>query len=211
MADVHALATSHENLWASAGLLPDRAGDALEWVEPWLGREGVVAVGETGLDYHHESSQAGRRRQRSAFAAQLAMAQRSGFPVIVHTRAACADTLAIMREQPAVRGVLHCFTESEEMAAEALALGYYISFSGIVTFKSAGELRDVVTKVPLDRLLIETDAPWLAPVPHRGKTNSPALLPHTAALIAQLRDLPLAEFAQHTRSNFERLFNVQMS
>ncbi len=211
MAEVYALATAHQNLWASAGQHPERAGADLEWIEAWLARSKIVAVGETGLDYHHESRASGRRTQRDAFATQLALAQQFELPAIVHTRDAREDTLAIMAEQPSVAGVLHCFTESAEMAAQALAQDYYISFSGIVTFKNAAALREVAAEIPLNRLLIETDAPWLAPVPHRGKTNTPALLPHTATVLADLRGLTLTELAKQTRENFETLFNVRVA
>ncbi|MGI9323658.1 MAG: TatD family hydrolase [Pseudomonadales bacterium] len=211
MVQVHALAAAHQNIWASAGQHPEKAAADLDWIEPWLTRSNIVAVGETGLDYHHEHGAAERQSQRDAFAHQLALAQQFELPAIVHTREARADTLAIMAEQPTVSGVLHCFTETAEMASQALAQGYYISFSGIVTFKNASALREIAAEIPLNRLLIETDAPWLAPVPHRGKTNSPALLPHTAALLAELRGLTLTELATLTRENFETLFRVQLT
>lgn len=210
MPAVHALAQRHHNIWASAGQHPEQDDLATDWIEPWLAAERVVAVGETGLDYHHGNDPTQQQRQRTAFASQMALAESSGLPVIIHTRDAVADTLAILSDFPRVRGVLHCFTESWEMAEAALALGYYISISGIVTFRSAESLRAVARNVPLDRLLIETDAPWLAPVPHRGKPNEPALLPHTAALIAQQRDQPLRDLARATTANFESLFGVRV-
>ncbi|MFK7913746.1 MAG: TatD family hydrolase [Pseudomonadales bacterium] len=211
MPAVHALATRHDNVWASAGLHPEQVEPVTDWIEPWLAEPFVVAVGETGLDYHQGCDAARRKQQLAAFETQMHLAQKHQLPVIVHTRAAVEDTLAIMANFPDVQGVLHCFTETWAMAEQALEQGYYISLSGIVTFRSAESLRDVARRVPADRLLIETDAPWLAPVPHRGKTNEPALLPHTAALIAQLRGLPVAELAQLTTRNFERLFRVEVA
>lgn len=211
MPAVYEMATRHDNIWASAGQHPEQAAPVTDWIEPWLGQPFVVAVGETGLDYHHDCDAQRKRQQRIAFEAQMQLAERHELPVIIHTRAAVADTLAVMANFPRVRGVLHCFTESWEMAEQALAQGYYISLSGIVTFKSAASLREVACRVPAERLLIETDAPWLAPVPHRGETNVPALLPHTAALIAKLRGLQVDQLAQLTTGNFERLFRVTVT
>lgn len=210
MSAVHGLALRHPNVWASAGQHPEAAASATDWIAPWLTAERVVAVGETGLDYHYQTEAGPQQRQRQSFAEQMQLAANHQLPVIIHTRSAVADTLAIMRDYPAVNGVLHCFTESWEMAEQALALGYCISLSGIVTFRNAQSLRDVAARVPLDRLLIETDAPWLAPMPHRGATNAPALLPYTAELIAGVRDMSLTELARATTENFQRLFQVHL-
>ncbi|MFI2809855.1 MULTISPECIES: TatD family hydrolase [Microbulbifer] len=166
----------------------------------------VVALGETGLDYYYSTDT--RETQRESFAAHLRAAGRAGLPVIVHTRDAREDTLELIREHgdPDHAGVLHCFTESWEMARAALDLNYYISLSGIVTFKNAEELRDVARKLPLERLLVETDSPYLAPVPYRGKPNIPAYVREVAEFIADLRGLALEELAEITTDNFNRLF-----
>jgi len=168
---------------------------------------GVVALGETGLDYADPAAP-DRALQGERFARHLALGAELGLPVIIHTREAREDTLAQLRAagpRPEA-GVLHCFTESWEMAEEAIALGYYVSFSGIVTFKNAAALREVAAKVPGHRLLVETDAPWLAPVPHRGRQNEPALLPHTAAVLAQCRGVSPEILARQTTENYRRLF-----
>ncbi|MBK1649097.1 TatD family hydrolase [Rhabdochromatium marinum] len=166
----------------------------------------IVAIGETGLDYHHSQGELGWQRER--FRRHIQAARACGKPLIIHTREAREDTLAVLREQEAgaVGGVMHCFTETWEMAQAALDLGFYISFSGIITFKSADELRQVAQQVPLDRLLIETDAPYLAPVPYRGKSNEPRFVPLVAETIAAIRGLEVAEVAQATAQNFARLF-----
>ena len=198
------LAEREPDVWATVGLHPEAAGSGSEatcWIEPLLSHPRVVAVGETGLDYFHESDDAARDRQRRCFSAQLAMAAEHGLPVVVHTRDAEADTLGLMREQPDVIGVLHCFTESWAMASAALDLGYYISISGIVTFRNGENVREVARQVPVDRLLIETDSPWLSPVPHRGKTNEPAYVVDTAAFISELRGCSFDELAETTSAN----------
>jgi TatD DNase family protein len=159
-----------------------------------------------GLDYHQETEAAGRNRQRECFAYQLSLAGKSQLPVVIHTRAAEADTLSHLRSQAGVIGVLHCFTESWDMASAALDLGYYISISGIVTFRNGDNVREVARKVPADRLLVETDAPWLAPVPHRGRKNVPAYVRDTAEYLAALRGTTLEELAQTTTANFFALF-----
>jgi TatD DNase family protein len=168
----------------------------------------VVAIGETGLDYYRLNEPLDWQRER--FRVHIRAARACGKPLIIHTRSAASDTLRIMREEGAEKagGVMHCFTESWEVAQAALDLGFYISFSGIVTFKSAMELQQVAARVPLDRLLIETDAPYLAPVPHRGKTNEPGFVPHVAAMIGRLRDVSADEIARASSQNFYRLFNV---
>jgi TatD DNase family protein len=166
----------------------------------------VVALGETGLDYYHDQSLEGQSRQRERFAWQLALAARERLPVVIHTRQAEADTLDLIRRFPGVVGVLHCFTESWELAAAALDQGYYVSISGIVTFRNAENVREVALRVPDDRLLVETDCPWLAPVPHRGRPNQPAYVADTAAFLAQLRGTTAEELAATTTANFRRLF-----
>lgn len=201
------IAAVHEGVWASVGEHPGSCSGNAAWVEEYLDRPKVVAVGEMGLDYHYEEDAEQRRLQRHTFAQQMALAAASQLPVIIHTRAAEADTLAILREHPGVIGVLHCFTESWAMAEAALGMGYYVSISGIVTFRSADNVREVARQVPDDRLLIETDAPWLAPVPHRGKNNEPAFVADTAQFLAQLRGVPVAALADTTRDNFFRLFS----
>ena len=203
---VKALATRYANIWATAGVHPDAAGGNLEWIEAELAHERVVAVGETGLDYLHADSASAQARQREAFALQLCLGVRHNMPVVVHTRQAEKDTLDLLQAHMGVEGVLHCFTESWSMAKQALDQGFYISISGIVTFKNAENVRDVAAKVPADRLLIETDSPWLAPVPKRGKTNEPAYVAHTAAFLAELRQTPLETLCQETADNFVRLF-----
>lgn len=165
-----------------------------------------VAIGETGLDYYRSQGDMGWQQQR--FRHHIVAARAAGKPLIIHTRDAREDTIAILREEGArdVGGVLHCFTETWEMARQGLDLGFYVSFSGIVTFKNAADLRDVAQKVPLERLLIETDSPYLAPVPHRGKPNEPRLVSHVAECIAGLRGMDPTELAQTTAANFFRLF-----
>ena len=202
------LAETHANFFASVGVHPDHEAepvDAARLVE--LARHPrVVAIGETGLDYHRLSGDLEWQRER--FRAHIRAARKSRKPLVVHTRDAAEDTLRIMREEGAgeIGGVMHCFTESREVAEGALALGFHISFSGIVTFKSAGPLKEVAKAVPLDRLLVETDSPYLAPVPHRGKTNRPGLVRHVAEEVARLRGMPLESLASATTANFFRLF-----
>jgi TatD DNase family protein len=218
---VHALANRYDNFWASVGVHPDNEA-VTEPSEDDLVRLSalprVVAIGETGLDYYQMDERKGGRTvadlgwQRQRFRTHIRAARRVGKPLVIHTRAASADTVAILKEEGedgsggAAGGVFHCFTETAEVARAALDLGFYISFSGILTFKSAQDLRDVAAFVPLDRLLIETDSPYLAPVPYRGKTNNPSYVPYVARQLAHLRDLPLEQIAEVTSRNFERLF-----
>jgi TatD DNase family protein len=208
---VHDLAMAHENLYATVGVHPDYQDTPEPSVEELLAhaaKSKVVAIGETGLDYYRLAGDLEWQRER--FRAHVRAARRSGKPLVVHTRAAAADTLAIMRDEGArdAGGVMHCFTETWEVAHAALDMGFHISLSGIVTFKNAHELKDVARRVPLDRLLIETDSPYLAPVPFRGKRNQPAFVPYVAAEIARLRGLPLEEVARATTRNFFRLFAI---
>jgi len=205
---VLALAEAHDNFFASVGVHPDHEAetvDSAHLVE--LARNPkVVAIGETGLDYHRLSGDLEWQRER--FRVHIRAARDCGKPLVIHTRDAAEDTLRIMREERAreVGGVMHCFTETADVAAAALALGFHISFSGIVTFKNAGHLKDIARAVPLDRLLVETDSPYLAPVPHRGKANRPGLVRHVAEEIARLRGMPLEAVAEATTANFFKLF-----
>jgi len=212
---VHALALAHDNLWATVGVHPDGEGVAEPQradlvVRARLPR--VIGIGETGLDYYRLNgrSVADMEWQRARFRTHIEAARDTGLPLVVHTRSASDDTLAILREHggSALRGVFHCFTETLAVARAAVALGFYVSFSGILTFRNADALREVARWVPLERCLIETDAPYLAPVPYRGKINSPAYVPQVAAALAQVKGLPLEEVARATSANFERLFDV---
>lgn len=200
------LAEAHPDVWATVGQHPDASAAATDWIERYVTHPRVVALGEMGLDYYHDQSPEGQRRQRERFAWQLALAARERLPVVIHTRQAEADTLDLIRRFPGVIGVLHCFTESWELAAAALDQGYYVSISGIVTFRNAENVREVARRVPDDRLLVETDCPWLAPVPHRGRRNQPAYVADTAAFLAQLRGTAAEELAATTTANFRRLF-----
>ncbi len=203
------LAETYDNLFASVGVHPDQedriAVDPERLIE--LARHPrVVAIGETGLDYYRLTGDLEWQRER--FRAHIRAARRCSKPLVIHTRSAAEDTLRLMREEGAgeVGGVMHCFTETLEVAQAAIGLGFHISFSGIVTFKNAGALGEVAQKLPLDRLLVETDSPYLAPVPYRGKTNRPALVRYVAEEVARLRGMPLQELALATTSNFRRLF-----
>jgi len=205
---VLALADEHANVYASVGVHPDYEDTPEPSVDQLItlaARPKVAAIGETGLDYYRATGDLEWQRRR--FRTHIRAARACGKPLVVHTRAAAADTLAIMREERAdeAGGVMHCFTESWDVAQGALALGFHISFSGIVTFKNAVALKDVARRVPLDRMLIETDAPYLAPVPHRGKLNQPAYVRHVAEEIARLREVPVETIASATSANFFRL------
>jgi TatD DNase family protein len=210
---VHTLARDHAELWCTAGVHPDNEGvqePTFDDLVSRAGRERVVAIGETGLDYYRLNgrSVAEMAWQRERFAIHIAAAHATALPLVVHTRSASTDTVEMLRSEGrgAVGGVFHCFTETAEVARAALDLGFYISFSGILTFRNAEELRDVARWVPLDRCLIETDSPYLAPVPYRGKTNQPAYVPHVAAQLAALKGLDVATVAAATSANCERLF-----
>jgi TatD DNase family protein len=207
---VHAIAQSFPGIYASAGVHPDNQGvrePAVETLVELAARPKVVAVGETGLDYYRLTEPLDWQRER--FRVHIRAARRAGLPLIIHTRAAAADTLRIMREEgaDAAGGVMHCFTETAEVARAALDLGFHISFSGIVTFKNAVDLQETARVVPLARLLIETDSPYLAPVPHRGKSNEPAYVPWVARKLAALRGLREEQVAAQTSENFYRLFS----
>ena len=209
---VHALAMAHPNLYATVGVHPDAEGTPEPTVDGLVALAAlpkVVAIGETGLDYYRLQGDLAWQRERFRIHIRAARAARR--PLVVHTRAAADDTLSIMRDEGArdAGGVMHCFTETREVAGAALDLGFHISFSGIVTFRNAHELKDVARLVPLDRMLIETDSPYLAPVPFRGKRNQPAYVPQVAAEIARLRGLPPEDIARATTANFFRLFGVE--
>ena len=211
--DVHALARDHDNFWCTVGVHPDTEDLAEPSADDLLSRARrprVVAIGETGLDYYRLEGRSldAMEWQRERFRVHIRAARAGRLPLVIHTRSASADTLAILREEggDAAGGVFHCFTESMETARAALDLGFHVSFSGILTFKSAEDLRAVARMVPLDRCLIETDSPYLAPVPYRGKVNTPAYVPWVAKQLAALKQLPLEEIAQATSRNFERLF-----
>ena len=212
---VHGLALAHEPLWATVGVHPDTEGlrepDVAELVA-LAARPKVVAIGETGLDYYRlgERSLADMEWQRECFRVHIRAARQAGKPLVIHTRSASADTLRLLDEEGGEQagGVFHCFTETAEVAREALARGFYISFSGIVSFKNAQDLRDLARELPLERLLIETDSPYLAPVPFRGKTNTPALVPHVARAVAEARGLAVEDLARIAADNTRRLFGL---
>jgi len=204
---VLALADDHADVWASVGQHPEAAAADPGWIETYLDHPRVVALGEMGLDFYREPSAQEKSRQQARFDYQLHLAERQRLPVVIHTRGAESETLSLLRAHPGVRGVLHCFTESWEMASAALDLGYYVSISGIVTFRNGENVREVARRLPSDRLLVETDCPWLAPVPNRGKTNEPAFVVDTAACIGELRGWSAEEVASVTGENFCRLFD----
>ena len=203
------IAESNVNIFASAGVHPDYE-NVEEPTEDQLVKLAthprIVAIGETGLDYYRLTGDL--EWQRQLFRTHIRAARRAHKPLIIHTRAAARDTIDIMREEHAIEagGVMHCFTETREVAEAAMAQGFYVSFSGIVTFKNAKELKEVAKAVPLERMLIETDSPYLAPMPHRGKTNEPAFVRHVAEEIARLKNVSLEEVAKATTNNFFRLF-----
>ena len=215
---VHQLALNYPELWASAGAHPDNETGQEPTLDDLLRRGSlpkVLAIGETGLDYYRLNGRsiADMHWQRERFRIHIRAARQLGKPLVIHTRSAADDTLAILREESETGqgtgrcgGVFHCFTESLDVARAALDMGYYISFSGIITFRNAQDLRDIAAYVPLERMLIETDSPYLAPVPYRGKTNTPAYVPHVAEQIATIKNLPLLEVAQATTHNFQQLF-----
>jgi TatD DNase family protein len=204
-----AMVDRESTLWASVGVHPDYENEVEPTVEDLVLRSRhakVVAIGETGLDYYRLTGDLEWQRER--FRTHIRAAKQAKLPLIIHTRQAQEDTIRILQEEGAdeVGGVMHCFTESWEMAQQSMDLGFYVSFSGIVTFKNARELQETATKMPLDRLLIETDSPYLAPVPHRGKRNDPSLVVHVAEKIAELKGLTVEEVADQSTSNFFNLF-----
>jgi TatD DNase family protein len=210
---VLALAEKYQNLYASVGVHPDyeveKEPDVADLVR-LADHPKVIAIGETGLDYFRLKGDLDWQRER--FRKHIQAAKRIGKPLIIHTREAADDTLRIMEEEGAasVGGIMHCFTESLEVAERAIALGFCISFSGIVTFKNALQLKEVAKQIPLDRILVETDSPYLAPVPFRGKTNQPAYVRHVAEEIAKLRQISLDAVSTATTANFKRLFKLNV-
>ena len=210
--EVISLAETYPHLYASVGVHPDYEDEEEPTVEKLVelaNHPKVIAIGETGLDYFRLKGDL--EWQRARFRNHIRAAKLCGKPLIIHTREAAADTLRIMEEEGAasVGGVMHCFTESLEIAERAIALGFYISFSGIVTFKNAIQVKEVAEKIPLDRVLVETDSPYLAPTPFRGKTNQPAYVKHVAEEVARLRGISEEELSESTTSNFMRLFKVK--
>jgi TatD DNase family protein len=213
---VLALAEKHDNIYASVGVHPDYEDTdepSVEQLVKLADHPRIVAIGETGLDYYRLTGNLEWQRER--FRVHIRASRETRKPLIIHTRSASEDTIRLMKEEGAgiadggVAGVMHCFTESLEVAQAAMALGFYISFSGIVTFKSAKELQAVARVVPLERMLIETDSPYLAPVPMRGKTNEPGFVRHVAEYLADLKGVPVATLAEATSQNFRDLFGVQ--
>lgn len=203
------IAREHHDVVASVGVHPcdvESGTASVAQLVEWGAPPEVVGLGETGLDYHYAAQTA--QLQRESFALHLQAGAEAGLPIIVHTREAREDTLALIREYGSEdhAGVLHCFTENWDMAKRAMDMNYYISLSGIVTFRSAEALRDVATKIPSDRLLVETDSPYLAPVPHRGKSNEPKWVREVAEFVAELRGVSLEQLAEQTTENFYRLF-----
>ena len=209
---VYAIAQAHPNIWCSVGIHPHEAagedeGDRARLLD-FAHRPKAVAIGESGLDYYYDKSP--RDRQQANFWRHIEAAVETGLPLVVHARDADEDVARMLEEGAklgALKGVLHCFSSSRALAERALALGFFISLSGIVTFKGADDLRETVKIVPLDRLLVETDAPYLAPVPLRGKKNEPAFVVHVAAKVAELKGIGGAELARATTANFFRLFD----
>ncbi|MEY3519450.1 MAG: putative deoxyribonuclease YcfH [Pseudomonadota bacterium] len=219
--EVHNLAMANDYLWATVGVHPDNEGvrePNLQDLLDGAARPKVVAIGETGLDYYQMDERKGGRTvadmewQRERFRTHIRAARQTGLPLVIHTRQASDDTIAILKEEGetggagCAGGVFHCFTESQEVARAALDLGFYISLSGILTFKTAAELREVAKFVPDDRLLIETDSPYLAPVPYRGKLNNPSYVPFVAKLLGELRGCSSEAIGELTTLNFLKLF-----
>lgn len=209
---VRAIAEAHDDLWCTVGVHPHNAAeegiDDPAEVVPLTDHPKVVGIGETGLDFHYDNSP--RPDQRASFARHIEACQETGLPLIVHTREADAETIQFLRDGTAggrLRGVIHCFSTSRELAEKAVEFGFYISLSGIVTFNPADELRDIVRDLPLDRILVETDAPYLTPVPKRGRLNEPAFVAYTAAKVAEVKGLAPEELARRTTENFYRLFD----
>lgn len=207
---VVSLAESHNNVFATVGVHPlyrESREPTLEELVQWASHPRVIGVGETGLDYFYGEGNLDWQRDR--FEIHIRAAKQTGLPLVIHTRGARQDTLDYLKSvgEGQVKGVLHCFTEDLDMAVRAIDLGFYISISGIVTFRNASELREVVKKLPLDRILVETDSPWLAPIPYRGKKNEPQYVVEVAQQIASLKSLPVDKVAEVTTANFFQLFD----
>ena len=217
--EVHDLATQFDNFWATVGVHPDNDDVQEPTLDDLLTRAKlpkVVGIGETGLDYYRlgDRTVADMAWQRERFRVHIRAAQQTRLPLVIHTRSSSEDTLRILKEEGedasagSAGGVFHCFTETAEVARAGLDLGLYISFSGILTFKNAQDLRDVAQFVPMDRLLIETDSPYLAPAPHRGKTNNPSYVPFVAKQIAEIKGISVEDVAEATSRNFDQLFSA---
>jgi TatD DNase family protein len=213
---VKGLALEHAQLWATVGVHPDNEDvyePSVEELVEAAADPKVVAIGETGLDYYRlngRSIEADMEWQRERFRTHIRAARQAAKPMVIHTRSSAADTLRVLDEEGGEQagGVFHCFTENVEVALAAIERGYYVSFSGILSFKNAQDLRDVAAQLPLERLLIETDSPYLAPVPYRGRTNSPAYVPHVASALAAVKGVSIAELAAQTSANTRRLFGL---
>jgi TatD DNase family protein len=208
---VRAIAEDHDNIFCTVGVHPHSAEEDADVTTEHLielaQHPKVVGIGETGLDYYYDNSP--RDIQQTLFRRHIAASRETGLPIIVHTRDADEDTMSILKEewdQGAFPGLIHCFSASDKLATEALEIGFYISVSGIATFKTADSIRETLKNVPLDHLLVETDAPFLAPVPHRGKTNEPAFVSHTAAKLAEIKSVEKDVLADATTDNFFNLF-----
>ena len=210
--EVRGIAERYEGVYCSVGVHPNDSGQqelvSLSELISKTSYEKVIGIGETGLDYYYEKTD--RELQKQSFLTHIAASRETNLPIIVHTRDADEDTVNIMGDEMgkgAYRGVIHCFTSSQYLAEKAIEMGFYISFSGVVSFKTAQAIRDVVKTVPLDRLLVETDAPFLAPMPYRGKRNEPSFVPHTNKVVAEIKGISPEECARITTENFFRLFN----
>lgn len=209
------LAAKYPNVNISVGLHPNSIVNEepdLNSLTTLADNPACIAIGETGLDYYRTNDEEAKVKQRQRFRTHIHTARKMNKPLIIHTRCAADDTLAIMHEEKVqdIGGVMHCFTESWDVATKALAMNFYISISGIVTFKNATQLHEVAKKVPLERLLIETDSPFLAPVPYRGKQNHPALVKYVANALSELRQISYEEIAERTTANFSRCFNCAL-
>jgi TatD DNase family protein len=206
--EVIEIASSDPDIWCTVGIHPHEAeatpDTIMDRLVEMIEHPKVVGIGETGLDFYYDHSP--RDRQAQLFRAQCRLARAAGLPVIVHSRNADTETAAILAEEGMSKGIIHCFSTSRALSEPALALGFHISISGIVTFKNADELRGIVAEIPLDRLLIETDSPYLAPIPLRGRTNEPAFIVHTAAKVAELKGISVEQLGRVTSDNFFRLF-----
>lgn len=212
--ELERIAATYPNIFISVGVHPNTEMDVpltAELLCDLAGNPACIALGETGLDYYRTSSEEGQELQRSMFREHIKASIKTKKPLIIHTRQAAEDTLLVMKEENAqqIGGVMHCFAEDLDIARRAIDLNFYISFSGIVTFKSATVLQDVARQIPLDRILIETDSPYLAPVPFRGKQNHPALVKHVAQAIATLRGMDYEEIAKITTENFYNCFKLE--
>ena len=213
--EVRGLAEAHAQLWATVGVHPDNEDVYEPSVEELVAQARhprIVAIGETGLDYYRLNGRSieDMEWQRERFRTHIRAAREAAKPMVIHTRSSAADTLRVLVEEGGEQagGVFHCFTEGADVALAAVDMGYYISFSGILTFKNAQDLRDVAAQLPLERLLIETDSPYLAPVPYRGKTNSPAYVPHVATVLAQVKGVSVEALAEVTSANARKLFGL---